>query len=120
MSHYHTGHADGLAVERGEKVSYNPELITDPGYRNGLRAGREAVIDARIIAWKLDLVTVEIAGKPTGKIHHMKADDIHERLPICGAGGHIATERLVASEKRDATCKGCLGEARAWFQEATK
>lgn len=50
MSHYHTGYEDGAAVERGEKPSYNPDLFTDPGYRNGLQAGRSAEIDKRLAA----------------------------------------------------------------------
>lgn len=50
MSHYHTGYADGAAVERGEKGEYNEQLFTDPGYRNGLRDGRAAEIDKRLAA----------------------------------------------------------------------
>ncbi len=84
--------------------------------RNGLRDGRQAVTEARVIADNLGLVTVEIAGKDG--IHYMSNDDFHERLPVCGAGANVEPERLVRSEKKDATCRGCLGESRAWFRNA--
>lgn len=48
MSHWHKGHQDGYAIEQGETLDFNPEHITDPGYRDGFAQGRAKAIAERV------------------------------------------------------------------------